>query len=307
MWITLLSVAIAIISVSVLIGYRRQIHAFNEQLKLIRKYESNKLITQDMGFREIDELVVSLNELIKAHRLVKVEYMNKDKNLKEMVTNLSHDIRTPLTSLDGYFQLLLVTDSEEKKSHYAKIINGRIQTLSDLLEQLFMYLKIENNSYDLPMESYNINRLLYDSMFSFYEEFTSKNMEPIIQIPEEHIYVNLNKAAFYRVMQNMIKNALVHGEGYFVLSSHQEGNQIVIQCKNSYSKQEQLDVTKIFERFYKADEARSYTSTGLGLSIAQKLVMKMNGTIEATIESEEGKDILCITQRYKIWKRLTKV
>jgi signal transduction histidine kinase len=238
-------------------------------------------ITHEISNREIEDLVLDLNHLMEMHRNMQNEVEKKEQALKDLVTNLSHDIRTPLTSLDGYFQLLMSCEVKEDQERYYKIISGRIESLRILLDQLFMYMKLQNNSYEFEMSDCNLNKLLYDGLFEFYQEFTDRSMEPDIQIPEETIMIKANCPAFSRIIQNIIKNILEHGNNNFVVRVATTGKKVFIEFENGVLSNSTMDISKIFDRFYKADTARTSTSTGLGLAIAKELVIKMNGEIKA--------------------------
>jgi signal transduction histidine kinase len=243
-------------------------------------------ITHEISNQEIDDLVLDLNRLMEKHRTIENDVEKKEQALKDLVTNLSHDIRTPLTSLDGYFQLLMACEVKEDRERYYKIISGRIESLRILLDQLFMYMKLQNNSYEFEMSQCNLNKLLYDGLFEFYQEFTDRMMEPVVEIPEETITIMANYPAFSRVIQNIIKNILEHGSNRFAMHVVTVGKKVSIEFENGFLSNNAMDISKIFDRFYKADPARTSTSTGLGLAIAKELVLKMNGEINATANED---------------------
>lgn len=230
--------------------------------------------------KDITKLLELLNELMQKHRDLKVEYEEKDEAFRQLITNLSHDIRTPLTSLDGYFQLLSKAKEPKIREHYITIIEGRIRQLSEMLDQLFLYMKLQNNCYEISMEKCNLSQILCECMLDFYEQFTSRGIEPEIQLPEEEVIILGNSSVLIRILQNMIKNALEHGDEHFQITL-EKAEEIVVTCKNGYANGEEIDFSQIFERFYKADKARTQTSTGLGLAIAKELVEKIGGRIEA--------------------------
>ena len=285
-WITLGSVLITMICLLRCVLYRRQIKLFRESIQFIEKHNSNQRITLEISNKEIADLAQDLNRLMQKHRTMENEVEKKEQALKDLVTNLSHDIRTPLTSLDGYFQLLISCDDVGERERYYKIISGRIESLRVLLEQLFMYMKLQNNAYDFELSKCNLNQLLYDGMLEFYQEFTNRFIEPLIEINEEDLIINTNVLAMKRVIQNIIKNVLEHGNDNFILRARKENQKVFVQFENEFLRSSQLDVERIFERFYKADLARTSNSTGLGLAIAKELVEKMNGTINARSEGE---------------------
>ena len=159
--------------------------------------------------------------------------------------------------------------------------------LNEMLEELFTFTKLKNESYNLELTSCCINRILKETVFSYYDDWLRKGIQPDIQITEEPIYIQGNQQGLHRVIQNVIKNGLDHGEKKIRIVLEREQNQAVLRIGNQVTCPEQINIDHVFERFYKADAARSKTSTGLGLSIAKELVERMNGEIRAKIEDKE--------------------
>ena len=270
----------------------KEIRKISRQLRFIRDNRSNLEITKNTPFREIDELSESINEVLQKYRKVEQQNERRESEFKSTITNLSHDIRTPLTSLDGYFQLLSQAVTDEEKSHYSEIIGERITSLKNILEELFTYTKLQDNEFELDLEPVNITQTLFNSVFAFYDDFSSKDIEPKINICDEEIFVNGNEEALKRVFYNIIKNAKEHlginGDNYTVsIDLVTNGDSVVFKCSNSVEQREDMEIDKVFERFYKYDKARTANSTGLGLSIARELVQRMGGTITAELENGE--------------------
>ena len=203
------------------------------------------------------------------------------------LATMSHDIRTPLTSLDGYFQLMEECENIEDQKRYLSIIHERIHSLNEMLEELFMFTKLKNESYSLELTLCCMNRILKETVFSYYDEWVRMEIQPDIQITEEQLYIHGNRQGLRRVIQNVIKNGLDHGEKKISIVLERDQNQAVLRISNQVTHPEQINIDQVFERFYKADVARSKTSTGLGLSIAKELVSRMDGEIEAKIEKKE--------------------
>ena len=228
-----------------------------------------------------------LNDLLELRRKEKQYYQEKETLIADTYTNLSHDIRTPLTSLDGYFQLMEACENVEEQRRYPNIIHERIHSLNEMLEELFMFTKLKNESYRLELTSCCINRILKETVFSYYDDWVRREIQPDIQITEEQLYIDGNKQGLSRIIQNVIKNGLDHGEKKIRIVLKREQNQAVLRISNQVTASEQIDIEHVFDRFYKADAARSKTSTGLGLSIAREFVRRMNGEIGAKIEENE--------------------
>ena len=136
------------------------------------------------------------------------------------------------------------------------------------------------------METVDFGKCVYDTVFSFYDEFQTKGLEPEIDFCEENILIEGNTEAIRRILQNIIKNALVHGSQKIRMKLFSENNHIIFLCENDLENPGDIDIKKIFSKFYKADTARTSNTTGLGLSIAKSLVERMDGTIIAEIEND---------------------
>ena len=267
--------------------YQRQVKDICRQLAFLMKHDSNMLIHREFGLGGIGMLSDRMNDLLELRRKEKRYYQEKETLIADTYTNLSHDIRTPLTSLDGYFQLMEACENVEEQRRYLNIIHERIHSLNEMLEELFMFTKLKNESYRLELTSCCINRILKETVFSYYDEWVRREIQPDIQITEEQLYIDGNKQGLSRIIQNVIKNGLDHGEKKIRIVLKREQNQAVLRISNQVIASEQIDIEHVFDRFYKADAARSKTSTGLGLSIAREFVRRMNGEIGAKIEKNE--------------------
>ena len=267
--------------------YQRQVKDICRQLAFLMKHDSNMLIHREFDLGGIGMLSDRLNDLLELRRKEKQYYQEKETLIADTYTNLSHDIRTPLTSLDGYFQLMEACENVEEQRRYLSIIHERIHSLNEMLEELFMFTKLKNESYRLELTSCCINRILKETVFSYYDDWVRREIQPDIQITEEQLYIDGNKQGLSRIIQNVIKNGLDHGEKKIRIVLKREQNQAVLRISNQVTASEQIDIEHVFDRFYKADAARSNTSPGLGLSIAREFVRRMNGEIGAKIEENE--------------------
>lgn len=279
--IVIISVIAAITAVGFLIGYRRQISDVKRQLEFLKENKSVMKITYDMPFEEIASLCNTLNEFLDTYRESEQKVMQSDAALRETVVNLSHDIRTPLTSLDGYFQQLEECSSPKERERCRKIINNRISSLNSLLDELFAYAKLQDEQFSPEIGEVNFGKLVYDSAFSFYDDFVGAGIEPVLEVCDERAVVEGNTDGLRRVVSNIIKNALVHSVSQVRITLAVTNGKAVFVCENNIPEGSEIDAARIFDRFYKADAARSAVSTGLGLPIAKALTERMGGEINA--------------------------
>lgn len=264
--------------------YQRQIKDICRQLWFLKDHDSNMMISSEIRFGGMGYLTDTLNEIVELRKWERKKYMDKEKSIADIYTNVSHDIRTPLTSLDGYFQLLKESGITEKQHHYILVIQERISSLKDMLEELFTFTKLKNDDYVLELTPCSLNRILKDTLFSYYDIWKENNIRPKFEITEEPLMIQGNSQALGRTIRNIIKNGFEHGEKQFEVYLERKERTAVLSLKNMVSDPDKIDISQIFERFYKADEARSDSSTGLGLSIAKEFVLRMKGHIWAEIE-----------------------
>lgn len=283
--IGVLSVLILIL-IGILISYKRQVKDICRQLRFLQECDSNMLITTEMKKGHIGELAELLNTLLKERKKERADYQKKEQMIADIYTNLSHDIRTPLTSLDGYFQLLEETQEENDRKRYIQIIQERIESLKEMLEELFTYTKLQNGTYELKLEPQNVGQILKETVFSYYDDWAEQGISPQFEITEEPVWIRGNKQALRRTIQNIIKNGLDHGNKEIRIQLSRNEKQMELVFQNKIEPGEQIDISRVFERFYKADKARSKSSTGLGLSIAKGFVQKMHGEIAAEIKED---------------------
>ena len=293
--IIILSVAFAAL-LAAHIMYRRQVSRTCRRIAFIKENDTNMRLLSDLDFSELNELEKLMNDVIEKSRTTALSAQRSEASLKKAISDISHDIRTPLTSLDGYFQLLSEAKNDEERQRYTGIIRNRIDSLIAMLEELFLYTKLQNEGYEPELTEINFSQLVFDTAFSFIDDFSKRGMEPQVDFCDEQFTVNANTEGVSRVIQNIIKNAIVHGSGNVALSLSEKSGKAVFSCSNSVDNPEEIDPGKVFSRFYKADEARTENSSGLGLSIAHDFTIKMGGKISAELEG----DIFKIEIRFDI-------
>lgn len=297
-------VVIAIWGIGLSFYYRHQIKNVKSQISFLNQHETNMLITSDQKSGCIAELTDELNTLIEQTAALRKEIADNESHLKDTIINLSHDIRTPLTSMDGYFQLLLKSDDPVERQQYAAVISDRLSSLKEMLDELFTYAKLTNRAYEVELSPCTVNEILLSVLFSFYKDIKQRGIEPLVNVPEQDIFIQGNEPALRRIFQNILKNCIEHGNNQLSVRLINSSDMVQIYFENDYQMQEPIDANKVFDRFYKADGARSKTSTGLGLSIAKELVERLNGSITGYIQN--GYFIIIITFNVEKSKRKDK-
>ena len=237
--------------------------------------DTNQLITVSSSDKHVRLLASEIAKQLAELRRQRRQYINGDRELKEAVTNISHDLRTPLTAICGYLELLETEEMTDNTRRYVEQIANRTEALKVLIEELFRYSVISSVS-DLSYEKVNVGRVLEDTLISFYGAFEQKKIAPNISLPDGVIIRSLDKSALSRIFGNIISNAVKYSDGDFEVTMTESGE---ITFSNTASELSAVDVGKLLDRFYTVDSARK--STGLGLSIAKLLTERMGGYISA--------------------------
>ena len=254
----------------------------DSQMKFISNNDTNKALTVGTVPKRVKSIVDSINSMIRKNRKKSVDIMRKDNEIKQNISSMAHDVRTPLTSLKGYFDLMCESTEEKDIERYKNIISERIDSLSYLLEQMFTYTKLSNNDMKLDMEKTDISAVFMNTLFSYYDEFEKIQMDVQLDI-DENVYVVADEQYLKRVFENLIKNSLVHGEKTFRASIKREDKNVEIKIGNGISPNNLPDPDKVFDTFYKADKSRQINSSGIGLSVVKKLIDMMNAEIIANV------------------------
>jgi signal transduction histidine kinase len=267
--------------------YRRQIRDVGRQLDFIGKHDSFKLITTQLQSRELSRLVESCNELLRERRAQNQRFIQKNEEIHETIASLSHDIRTPLAALDGYLQLAEraepVPERAEQSSHradYVRLARSRIKGMSKLIEELFLYTKLQNPDYRLELSTVDAAELLRHSLVVQLEPIAATGYEPDLALPSQALVVG-QAHAIERVFGNVLSNYVHHGEGRLTIHSRETESEWEFMFANPLPPGRTIDAERLFQRFYKADPARSEQTSGLGLTIVQSLVQKMKGSVRA--------------------------
>lgn len=238
--------------------------------------DTNTLIDISSRDKDMRALAADLNKQLAALRENQLRYTRGDLELKTAITGISHDLRTPLTAICGYLDLLEREELSEKSRKYLATVRERTAAMTALTEELFKYSVIISESEDYQTEEVVLNSVLEDSIMGFYAALCEKGIEPTVRIAEKQIVRKLNRADLSRIFGNIMSNALKYSDGDLRISLDEDG---VICFENTASALDGIDVQRLFDRFYTVETAR--TGTGLGLSIARTLAEKMGGTISA--------------------------
>lgn len=285
------SVAIAIISVFicgfVIRRVKAQINGMLDALEDIKAGNGNRRILS-----ATDEFTASIayevNDIVSSYEKELSSFRQAEEVNKQLMTSLSHDVRTPLTTLIGYLDAAhkgIVTGKD--KDEYVEIARRKAHDLKEYIDVLFDWFKLNSDEFVLSIEPVEAVELTRNILIDWIPVFEDKQIDYSIDIPEQPFRVRLDPDAYMRVLNNLIQNVIVHSHAdkIQISLSKQDMNMKILVADNGVGI-EKDDLKHIFERLYKCDKGRSEKGSGLGLSIVHQLVEKMNGTI--TAESTPG-------------------
>ena len=246
------------------------------QLGELLSVDTNVLLSLSSRDRHARRLAAALNRHLRQMRDQRRRFQNGDRELKEAVTNISHDLRTPLTAICGYLDLLNQEELSPAARRYLGLIGGRAEAMKQLTEELFRYSVILSTEALTP-EPVDLVAALEESIAAFYGPLNERGIEPVIRLPEAPVVRQLDRHLLGRVLSNILHNALKYSAGDLEISLTRDG---VIRLTNAAPELNEVQVGRLFDRFFTVEAARN--STGLGLAIAKTLVERMGGTIDAS-------------------------
>ncbi len=285
-------IIILIIAVAVLITLylmlSREVKNISSQLKEHNEGKTNSKILLSFSNKALEDLAQSMNKSLEEKQSLEIEYKRMDKELRQAIANMSHDLRTPLTSIMGYMQLIEDDSTKvEDKKQYLDIVKRRAATLQGLIESFYDMSRLEAREYKLELKPINLSSIMCDMIAAFYNDFINRQIEPIIEIEENTPMIIGDENGVKRVIANLIQNMLRYGSKHIRIYLIREKNTLLSVFENDAQGLTPEDVPHLFERFFTADQARSGKSTGLGLAITKQLVEQMGHSIRA--EFKDGR------------------
>lgn len=292
--VIIILVIIILFLLSYLFFMKREVRRIKKEISLIRKNNSNNLVNLEFKNKELAELIDEINKILKKEKENFSVEVKQKKMLNSVMLNISHDLRTPLTSALGYTNMLL---SQEKLSEIdfneINIIKERLLRLEELIDSFFIFSKISNESKNIEKDNVNLIELLEDSIVSYYDEFKKEDRNIVIKKNINKCLIKTNRELLKRIFDNLVVNALKHGDGDLFID-FKEDTFIEISFSNQVLGND-LDVSQIFDEFYMTDISRTKGNTGLGLAIVKSFTLLLEGKVEAFLKE----NFLYIIMRFK--------
>ncbi len=278
-WLIFLSAglffAVLILSAKILL-MKKSAKEIERSMKEKLETDTNTLISISSSDKDMKALASSLNSELRILCEKRQKYVSGDEKLKKSVTNISHDLRTPLTAICGYLDLLQREEHTENSQKYLSVIRERTDSMRNLTEELFKYSVVASGTEGLKPEKVSLNDILEQSLAAFYSVFSERSIVPEIKIPDAPVERTLDKTALRRIFDNILSNAAKYSDGDLKVELFQNGT---VSFSNSAKGLDKIKTERLFDRFYTVETASD--STGLGLSIAKLLTEKAGGAVSA--------------------------
>lgn len=255
-------------------------------LKKILSGQSYSLLKQSGQMKQQDVLIKEINGLIETLNETTMRYERIMDQNKQMVSSISHDFRTPLTSMLGYIQILKDKSTEANEERYLAIVEERTRMLSNLVEEFYTLSILDSNEYNTNVECVNPILLVQEQVALYYNELDRTFDSVEINIEEEKVFIESSPVDLKRIVDNLIKNAFTHGVHFFKIDTIKADKSLKFVFENKVREPELIDSNRLFERLYRVDQTRKSGSTGLGLSIAQLLAQRLGLELSVELRGE---------------------
>jgi len=284
MWILFFFLALALLVY--IFFLKRELRKLTREVKeLSTRASFGSRLYLDFREKALIQLVDELNQMIDEFEHRNHQAKQMEENVKLSIAGLSHDLRTPLTSINGYVQLLNVAVDEAKKAQYISIIEHSVQRLIEMTDQFYDLARMETNQKDIELTSLSLVTIVEDIFLSFYEQLEERKIELQFSEHKQDNRIIADKLMLIRVIQNIVQNILRYASSHAAISYRMEKEYFLLTVKNDIKPDSKIAIDKVFSRFYTEVSSRTNTeSSGLGLYLSKKLVEKMNGKMEAELK-----------------------
>src|SRR5690625_84119 len=297
-YLTVIAIFCAIIFFILWLILSCQLKRMTYQLKENTEKDLDTKISISLLYERLSNLTQKINNLIEQKQIVQAAQLSSERELKEAISSMSHDLRTPLTAIIGYIQLAKQDDlSTDKRDEYLTVAKERSFQLQRLIQNFFSLSVVESSEHLLNMEKNSLTKIVREKILSFYDELNEHIKSVKVEIPEEDIFIFADQVACERIVENLLLNVIHHGEEKIVISLEQRDGFGWFIIKNNMFPRG-VSTEHIFDKFYIADETRKY-SGGLGLAIVKNLMNKMNAKVDVVIEN----NAFIITCTWKLYKQ----
>lgn len=277
---------------------QKEMKKITNEIQRIRKSKTNERVQITLGYQTTERLAAEINALIEEKQEVRGEAIRSEQELTEMITSMSHDLRTPLTAIIGYVQLLDQPNiTAEERAQYTSIVHGRANQLQAFIQSFFALSAIQSGEEFLEVENIDLGEIVQSSVLPYYDMFQENNKKVVFHLPSDKCPIIGDGTACKRIIENIVLNALQHAKEDIEVIVESNNEEALFIVRNTVQSDISLDERRLFDRLYTGDTTRKF-HRGLGLPIVDRLMKQMDGHVEAQVEN--GIFTICCT-----WKKQT--
>lgn len=263
----------------------KEMKRITSDLKRLNPDQTDEHLQIALIDQTLEALVVEINEVITSRQQIKGAAIRSERELNHMITSMSHDLRTPLTAMMGYIQLLERKDlTDADYTRYLSIIESRAKQLHALIQNFFSLSLMHNDEHSLEIERIDLKALVQTSALTYYDTFQDNNQTVELEIANDSMVILGDETACTRIIENILLNALQHGRDNITIKLRSTDEGVVFTVKNTYEAEEELNPERLFDRLYTGEQSRKQ-HRGLGLYITERLMEQMNGRVLVEVES----------------------
>lgn len=269
------------------IRLKKQIQNLSKQIADLAQGNTEKMLDISLIDKDLEQLAGILNGYNEKQRLSVASALHHEEHLKESIANISHDLRTPLTVILGHLQLLNNENLSEEQKKRVETVFNKAERMRELIETFYSLSILDTEQTTPQKERFNVSNLLMNLVTENSPALEHKNIQPEIRLPDNSVFIFSDPNMVERILQNLLTNAIRYSSGRIEIILQQTAkDEILFLIKNSVNHITEIDVSRLFERFYTADKSRHNGGTGLGLAVVKVLTEKLGGSVEAFLQTD---------------------
>lgn len=272
---------------------KRSIREINRELaEITQQIEENRILKLYAPQRELEELLSSLNRTLEQVRTERISQEKREREFLSQLEDISHDLRTPLTAIQGYLKLIDQESLDGETREYLEVARRRSDNLQHLVSQFYEFSTLLSGNYKMELRRVDLGRMCREQILGYYGQLEAAGIEVRVRIPDTPVFIRADENALSRIIGNLLQNAVRYAKHRLDIEVREaDGSrrkEAVLLCANDAENLTGEDVWQIFDRFYTGDRARSRGGTGLGLAISRQLAEQMGGYMTAECRKPEG-------------------
>lgn len=265
---------------------KKQIRNLSKQMDALTSGRTEKMLDISLIDKDLEQFAAILNQQLARQRYTAACAIRQEEHMKESIANISHDLRTPLTIIMGHLQMLLKSELTNEQRRRTETVLCKADRMKELIGVFYQLSILDSNQMQPKKESINFTNMLIDFVAEHAPLLETKKINPVIMLPDTSVYIQADCGMLERILQNLLTNAVCYSDGEIKIQLCQtKEHKAIFSIENKVVNEEDIDIDRLFDRFYTGDKSRQNESTGLGLAVVKLLVEKLDGQISAALQA----------------------